>query len=47
MLVKQTNLYRVEKSGMNINTDKDGTEKLLAVQMVMSIVKMQRYKMLE
>ena len=47
MLVKQTNLYRVEKSGMNINTDKDGIEKLLAVQMVMSIVKMQRYKMLE
>ena len=45
MLVKQTNLYSVEKSGVNIKTNKDEIEKLLAVQMLMSIVKMPRYKM--
>ena len=42
MLVKQTNLYSVEQSGVNINTNKDEIEKLVAVQMLMSTVKMPR-----
>lgn len=45
MLVKQTNLYSIEKSEVNINTNKDENEKLLAVQMLMSIVKKPRCKM--
>ena len=47
MLVKQTNLlrYSVEKLGVNICTDEHGIEKLLAVQMLMSIVKMPQYQM--
>ena len=45
MLVKQTNLYSVKKSGVNINTNKDEIENLLGVQMVMSVVKMPRYEM--
>ena len=45
MLVKQTNFHSVEKSGVNISTDEDGIEKLVAVQMLMSIVTMPRYEM--
>ena len=45
MLVNHNNLYSVEKSGVNINTNKDEIEKLLAVQMRMSIVKMRQYEM--
>lgn len=44
ILVKQTNMYSVEQSGVKINTNKDEIEKLLAVQMLMSIVKMPRYE---
>ena len=40
ILVKQTNMYSVEQSGVKINTNKDEIEKLLAVQILMSIVKM-------
>ena len=45
ILVKQTNMYSVEQSGVKINTNKDEIEKLLAVQILMSIVKMPRYEM--
>ena len=45
MLVKQTNLYSIEKSRVNINTNKDEIENLLAVQMLMSILKMPRCEM--
>ena len=45
MLVRQTNLYSIEKSRVNINTNKDEIENLLAVQMFMSILKMPRCEM--
>ena len=45
MLAKQTNLYRTEKTGVNINTYKDEIEKILALQMHMSIVKMPPFEM--
>ena len=45
ILVKQTNMYSVEQSGVKINTNKDEIEKLLAVEILMSIVKMPRYEM--
>ena len=45
MLVKQTNLHSAEQSGVNINTYKDEIEKHIAVQLLMSIVKMPRYEM--
>ena len=45
MLVKQTNLYSIEKSRVNINTNKDEIENLLAVQMLMSNLKMPRCEM--
>ena len=45
MLVKQINLYSIEKTGVNINTYKDEIEKLLALQMHMSIVKMPPFEM--
>lgn len=38
-------MYSIEKSEVNINTNKDENEKLLAVQMLMSIVKKPRCKM--
>ena len=38
-------MYSVEKSGVNINTNKDKIENFLAIQMLMSIVKMPRYEM--
>ena len=40
MIVKQTNLYSVEKSGPSINTNKNEIEIFLGIQMLMSIVKM-------
>ena len=45
MLVKQTNLYSVKKSGVNINTNKDEIENPFGVQMVMLVVKIPRYEM--
>ena len=40
MIVKQTNLYSVEKSGASINTNKNEIEIFLGIQMLMPIVKM-------
>ena len=40
MIVKQTNLYNLERLGASINTNKDEIEKFLGIQMLMLIVKM-------
>ena len=45
MIVTQTNLYIVEKSKANTDTNKDEIEKFLDIQMLMSIMKMPRYDM--
>ena len=45
MVVIQTNLYSVQKSGSSINTTKEDIEQFIGIQMLMSIVKLPRYEM--
>ena len=45
MRVKQTNLYSVDKSCTSINSNKYEIEKFLAIQTLVSIVKVPMYEM--
>ena len=45
MVVTQTNLYSVQKSGSSINTTKEEIEQFIGIQMLMSIVKLPQYEM--
>ena len=44
-LVDQTNLYSMEKTGESFKTNKEGVEKFIGVQVLVSIVKRPRYEM--
>ena len=45
MIVKQTDLYSVDKSCTSINSNKDEIEKFLAIQTLVSIMKVPMYEM--
>ena len=45
MVVTQTNLYSVQKSGSIINITKEEIEQFIGIQMLMSIVKLPQYEM--
>lgn len=45
MIVKQTDLYIVDKSCTSINSNKDEIEKFLAIQTLVSIMKVPMYEM--
>ena len=45
MIVKQTDLYSVDKSCTSINSNEDEIEKFLAIQTLVSVMKVPMYEM--
>ena len=45
LLVNQTNLYNVQKTGSSIHTTHAEIEQFIGIQMVMSVIKMPRFEM--
>ena len=45
LLVEQTNLYSVQQTGSNLNTNKSEMEQFIGIQMLMSIVSLPAYYM--